>query len=144
MNEEQYLKERIEYQMTWYNRKSKINKSLHLWTKSLVIVFSALIPFAAGFVEANKNLWYLNYVIGVLGMLVAILTGVSSLLKYQEKWVKYRTTSEALRHEKFLYLTGSGAYKDKKDPFHILVTRVENIITMENTMWSDIMNTDEE
>ncbi len=142
MKEEQYIKERVDDQLNWYSKKSVTNKKYHLWTRGLVIVFSAIIPFAAGFLETHKNdsTTYLNYVIGVLGMLVAILTGVSALMKFQEKWVKYRSTSEALKHEKYLYMTSSGGYKNADDPFHLLVTTVENLISKENATWGEFMN----
>ncbi len=138
MKEEQYLNERLENQLKWYSNKSANNKMLHLWTQALVIIFSALIPFLAGFMETGPV--YLNYIIGVLGMLVAILAGVSAMMKFQEKWVKYRTASETLKHEKFMYITRTGHYKGKGEHFNILVTRVENLISKENSLWSEYMS----
>ena len=143
MNQEDYIEQRVDNQLHWYSAKSMINKKMHLGTRGLVIIFSAFIPFAAGFSETHPDHLYLNYLIGVLGMLVAIIAGVSALMKYQEKWVKYRSTAEALNREKYMFMTLSGNYQDEKDPFHLLVTRVENIIALENTMWSEFMNEDE-
>ena len=139
MKEDQYMKERVNDQINWYSKKSTRNKQLHLWMRGLVIVFSAIIPFAAGFVETNPDFIYLNYIIGILGMLVAILTGISSLMKYQEKWVKYRTASETLKHEKFLYVTKSGEYKSQGDHFSTFVNRVESLISKENSLWNEYM-----
>ncbi|CAA0145596.1 conserved hypothetical protein [Tenacibaculum maritimum] len=106
MTEEEYIKERVDDQIDWYEEKSAVNKKYHLWTKGLVIVFAALIPFAAGFIS-EQTIW-LNYVIAILGVLTAIFTGLSALLKFQEKWNEYRTTSETLKHEKYLFRTQAG------------------------------------
>ena len=34
MQEADYLKERVDHQIDWYNRKAKINKQCHLWTNT--------------------------------------------------------------------------------------------------------------
>ena len=71
-----------------------------------------------------------------MGLLITIITGVVTLYKFQENWIEYRTTCEALRHEKFLFLTQTDPY-DIKDPFNLLVFRVEKLISKENTKWAE-------
>jgi|TARA_B110000037_G_scaffold137421_1_gene155579 hypothetical protein len=141
MTEEEYIKERVDDQIDWYGKKSATNKNYHLWTKGLVIVFAALIPFAAGFIS-EKTIW-LNYVIAVLGVLTAIFTGLSALLKFQEKWNEYRTTSETLKHEKYLFRTEAGPYDGESEPFKFFVSRIENLISKENSAWSQYINKDD-
>lgn len=140
MDEQEYIKERVDHQIKWYSDKSSRNKNLHLWSKGLVIVFASLIPFAAGFITAT-TVW-LNYIIAVLGVLTAIFTGLSALLKFQEKWGEYRTTSETLKHEKFLFLTKSGPYDGEVEAFKVFVSRIENFISKENSAWSQYFNKD--
>ena len=70
-----------------------------------------------------------------MGLLITIITGVVTLYKFQENWIEYRTTCETLRHEKFLFLTQTDPY-DIEDPFNLLVHRVENLISKENTQWA--------
>lgn len=141
MKEENYIKERVDDQIKWYSKKSSINKQLNLWTKGLVIVFAALIPFAAGFIT-GETIW-LNYIIAILGVLTAIFTGVSALLKFQEKWNEYRTTSETLKHEKYLFLTEAGPYDGEEEAFKLFVSRIENLISKENSAWSQYINKDD-
>ncbi|MBP2831936.1 DUF4231 domain-containing protein [Aquimarina sp. U1-2] len=142
MTEDQYIKERVDDQIRWYDTKSSRNKSLHLWTKGLVITFSALIPFISGFLKSGPE--YLDYVVGILGMVVAILTGVSELMKFQDKWAKYRTTAETLKHEKFLFSTQSGHYHGQENYFTIFVGRIEALISTENSDWSKIISEDKD
>jgi hypothetical protein len=54
------------------------------------------------------------------------------LLHLQERWIEYRATAESLRREKFLFLTQTEPY-DKDDAFHLLVQRVEALLSKETT-----------
>lgn len=141
MTEDEYIKERVDNQINWYSTKSGTNKNYHLWTKALVIVFAALIPFAAGFISPDTA--WLNYLIATLGVLTAIFTGLSALLKFQEKWNEYRTTSETLKHEKYLFITKSGPYDKEDESFKTFVSRIENLISKENSAWSQYINKDD-
>jgi Protein of unknown function (DUF4231) len=49
-------------------------------------------------------------------------------------WIEYRATAESLKKEKFLFLTQTDPY-DKDDAFHLLVERVEALLSKENTEW---------
>ena len=69
MTEQEYLEVRVNDQITWYNKKSGTNKKYHQQSKALIIVFSALIPFATGY---NEVFW-MNYLIGLLGVLILSL-----------------------------------------------------------------------
>jgi hypothetical protein len=53
-----------------------------------------------------------------------------------EKWIEYRTTTETLKHEKYLYFTNSLPYAND-DTFVLLVERVERLISKENSRWED-------
>jgi hypothetical protein len=137
MTEQEYIKTRIDDQITWYSDKATTNKLLNHWTKVLIIVFSATIPLVAGleFCPTIKNI-----VLGILGSLIAILSGLSGLLKFQEKWTEYRTTSETLKHEKILFQTKTRPYNEESEPFKFLVTRTENLVSKEHSAWSQYIN----
>jgi hypothetical protein len=137
MTEQEYIKTRIDDQITWYSDKATTNKLLNHWTKGLIIIFSATIPLIAGldFYPTIKNI-----ILGVLGSLIAILSGLSGLLKFQEKWTEYRTTSETLKHEKILFQTKTGPYSEEVEPFKLLVTGTENLVSKEHSAWSQYIN----
>ena len=137
MNEPEYLKTRIDDQIKWYSEKANINKNLHHWTKALVITFSTIIPFIAS-IEFNTT--SKNIALGFFGTLISILSGLSGLLKFQEKWSEYRTTSETLKHEKILFQTLTEPYDNQVEPFKILVTRIENLLSKEHSAWSQYIN----
>lgn len=134
MDQEQYLQERVENQIKWYDDKSKSNQN---WFKSLrliEIISAAFIPFIVG---SNESIPCGNVIVGFLGVVIAVCAGLAALNKYQENWLTYRTTCETLRHEKFLFMTNTRPY-DTDDSFDQFVTRVENAISKENTQWARV------
>jgi len=132
MNKENYLEERLETQINWYDSKSQSNQHWFKNLRSAEISCAALIPFIAGF---SESIPYGQIVIGVLGVIIAICAGLSGLNKYQENWLTYRTTCETLRHEKYLFLTGCSPYNGEES-FRKFVERVEGLISKENSQWS--------
>ncbi len=133
MEKNDYLKARVIDQIAWYDKKSITNKKLYYWLQSLVIALAAIIPLLSGFIDDFGKC--MGMLIGFIGAVVAILSGLLALYKFQEKWTAYRTTSETLKHEKFLFETNTDPYDDE-NAFQMLVKRVENTISKENTEWN--------
>ena len=136
MDESTYIKERLEDQITWYSNSSTINKRYYMSFKVTEIILAAIIPFLSGMID---DFPFLKYVIGIIGISIAILGALQIINKYQEKWISYRTTSETLKHEKFLYTTQSGLYKKNENAFSDFVVRVESLISKENTDWNNMI-----
>ena len=132
MTPEEYLHARVDDQIDWYSNKSRFNQN---WFKSLKLVelaSAAIIPFVAGM---SSNIPFSAWILGFLGVAVAICAGVTSVYHHQENWINYRATSEALKHEKFLFLTRSGTYSDE-NAFESFVQRIESLISRENSTWA--------
>lgn len=143
MNEEEYIKNRLDDQIKWYDSKSIKNQKYYKMFQLILILSAAAIPLLSGYLGQEGASCYLPYIIGALGFLVAIITAILTLYKFQENWTAYRTTSESLQHEKFLYLTKTNPYNGK-NAFNLLVQRVEMLISQENSSWADIMKKTEE
>jgi len=67
------------------------------------LVCAANIPFVVTYIS-DETLTFRVFA-GVLGIIIAVISDVIGLYRFQENWVQYRTTSESLKHEKFPYLT---------------------------------------
>jgi hypothetical protein len=134
MDSEQYLKERVMDQIKWYSKKADHNKRMNYWAKSLVIVFAAFIPVLT---QVDFDPEWKNLSLAVLGALIAITSGISGLLKFDEKWTKYRAAGETLKHELFLVKTLTGPYEGVERPLGVLVNRVETLLGEENSMWRE-------
>jgi hypothetical protein len=76
-------------------------------------------------------------VTAVLGAGVAMLEGVQQLGQYHDLWISYRSTAENLKHEKYLFLAGSGPYRDlqTEDALRLLAERVEEQVSTEHAKW---------
>lgn len=133
MNELEYLEKRVNDQINWYDSKSAWHKKWFIRLKIMEIILALLIPFLTGYIT-QQNL-ELKVWVGIIGVLVAIITGLITLFKLQENWIQYRTVAESLKHEKFLFVTKAGPYK-KPDSFLDFVERFESYISKENTQWA--------
>jgi Protein of unknown function (DUF4231) len=132
---EEYIEQRLNDQIGWYDRKSVTNQRWFRQLRFVEIVVAATIPFLSGF--AGNSL-PIKIAIGTLGVVVAVIASLLGLLQLQEHWIEYRATAESLRKEKFLFLTQTDPY-DKDDAFHLLVQRVEGLLSKENTDWAQSM-----
>lgn len=138
MNEEQFLKERVDDQINWYDKKSQFNQRWYKCLRVGEIVSAAAIPFLAGYMSDKTPA--IQVVVGFLGFVIAIIAGVVALCQFQENRVEYRTTCESLRHEKYLFLTQTEPY-NVDNPFPLFVQRVESLVSTENTKWSQLIRT---
>ena len=138
--QDNYLKNRVDDQIDWFNKKSSYNQKMYKRLQLASIIAAALIPFFTGYLAQDD---LLKYVVGMLGVLVTVFAGMNSLFKYQEIWISYRTTCEALQYEKYLFVTGTKPY-NTQGSFNLLVERVESILSNENSNWSEVNKTQAE
>lgn len=121
--------DRLEDQLAWYDAKAASNRKWFLSLKVMQIVIAAAIPVVAAADAAVA-------VAGALGAVIVVLEGLQQLFQYQQNWVAYRGTAEALKREKFLYLAGAGPYRDADGRAGLLAQRVEDLVTQEHAAWS--------
>ena len=129
-----YIKERLDDQISWYEKKSAYNKIRFRITQIIIIIAGAIIPIINLSVpkgsEENALL-----TTAILGSIVTIVAAFSQMEKYFETWILYRTTVEALKREKFLYANDAANYSNLKDEDknRLLVERVEVLLSSENS-----------
>lgn len=128
MEQQHVTKTRLEDQINWYDGKSRAAQRWFKGLKVLTIVSAAVIPLAAGLA------WH-PVVVGAIGVLIVIAEGIQQLNQYQHNWITYRSTCEALKHEKFLFLAKAGPYGSADDPPKLLAERVESLVSQEHAKW---------
>ncbi len=133
LDEERYIQERLQGQIDWFDAKSSWNQRWYKRLKAIEILAAALIPLLSGFATSLPGT---NSIMGGLGVVIAFISGVLALNRFQENWTDYRATAEALRHHKYRYLTASAPYH-VKEPFLRLVENVEQILAQENGRWRE-------
>jgi hypothetical protein len=134
MDADTYLKERVEDQIAWYDRRGAFNKRWFISLRAVEIAAAATVPFLSGFAG---NLW-IGATVGIIGIIITLCAGVTHLCQFQERWIEYRTTAEALKKEKFLFVTKTEPY-DSDDAFPILVQRMESLVSKENVTWAQYL-----
>ena len=135
MNEEEYIKDRIEDQINWYSDKSGYNQKRFKLFRVCNIIFAVSIPFLTGLINEENDV-YLKIIIGVLGVLIAVIEGIMGLYKYQENWVKYRQASEALKSMLMHYKTRTSPFNGT-NRFNLLVEMAETVMTEEHQGWAN-------
>ena len=65
MKEEEYIKDRLEKQLTWYSKESQYNQKFYKRLRLAEIVAAALIPFLSG---SGEIIPYNAWIIGTLGV----------------------------------------------------------------------------
>jgi hypothetical protein len=120
--------ERLEAQLGWYDRNSGDNHRRYLWLKLLELAIAASLPVVAGM---RSPVW----VTGGLAAVIVVLEGTQHLFQFQEQWITYRSTAEALKHERYLYLANAGPYAGE-DRHRQLAERIEGLISQEHATWT--------
>jgi Protein of unknown function (DUF4231) len=128
---------RLEDQIGWYDRRSGTSQRRYKALKVTVIVIAALIPLLSGLPLAPLLPGGLpTWVLGALGAAIAIIEGIQQVNQYHSNWISYRSTCEALKHEKYLYLGKAGPYAAVAAPHALLAERVESLVSQEHAKWA--------
>ena len=120
--------QRLEDQIAWYDRKSGIAQRRFKVLKGSQLAFAAAIPVVAT-LDIHAG------VAGTLGGLIVVLEGMAQLNQYQQNWQAYRSTCEALKHEKYTFLARAGPYAELRKPLPLLADRIEGLISQEHAKW---------
>ena len=94
--------ERLEDQIRWYDTKSVSNMRWYKRLKISEIASAAVIAFLAA-----SSIQRAMIVTAALGVLVTVFEGMLQLNQYHENWIRYRSTCESLKHEKYIYLANA-------------------------------------
>ena len=121
--------ERLDQQIGWYDRRSTSAKRWYYRLKISQIVIAAAIPVTAA---ADAP----SLVAAVLGSTIVVLEGIQQLFQFHANWTTYRSTCEALKHEKYLYAAHAGPYAEAPDPDARLAERVEGLVSQEHAAWT--------
>ena len=124
---------RLEDQIGWYDRKSMSNQQIYKRIKVIEITSAGMIPFLAA-LQLREAMW----ITGALGVIVTVLEGLLHLNQYQQNWITYRSTCEALKHEKYLYLGQAGPYATGANPHALLAERIESLVSQEHAKWASV------
>ena len=133
---EQYFKNDLADQRTWYGQRAGLYKTRSELLALLTIVLGVLITF----IQVLGPAPWLPIVSGSIGAIVAIAAGWQRIARYSETWVSYRTASERMKRERRLYTHGAGSYRGlpEREAYLTFVEAIEGVIAEEqNIFWRD-------
>jgi len=137
--------DRLEDQIAWYDEKSTQNQHKFKGIKVTEIVAAALIPMLTTLrISGVQHSESINIGLGVavtaLGVLITVLEGLLHLNQYQQNWITYRSTCEALKHEKFTFLGNAPPYASGTETERraLLAERVESLVSQEHAKWASV------
>jgi hypothetical protein len=127
------IMERLEDQISWYDRKSSANQRVYKRIKVVEILTAASIPFMGAL-----KFSFIPMIQGASGVLITVLEGMLHLNQYQQNWIAYRSTCESLKHEKYTYLGKASPYTNVPDPHALLAERIESLVSQEHAKWASV------
>lgn len=138
MTPEQYIAERVNPNIAWYDKAANANKEKYLRMRATTVICGALVP-----VLVNVTIPYISILTTVVSLIVVLLVSLESVYHYREQWTNYRSTEQNLRNEYFYFTTSSGPYanSNESDAYQAFVDRIEDIIEAENSSTLKVMST---
>jgi len=134
MPEPDVVIDRLEDQIKWYDQESARSKRMFKRLKTATLAISVSIPLSAAF--ATRYPLYTGVITGAMGASIALLEGLQQLNQYHQNWITFRSTAEALKHEKFLFLSTAGPYAAASNPRALLAERIESLVSQEHAKWA--------
>ena len=125
-----YLENRLEPQLTWYNKRAGQNKRTYHWLQWTTIAISASVPALIAW--APDNLKPLTIALSVA---LAITTAALKTFRFQELWINYRSIARTLEREKHLFLARADPYHNTPNPLQLLAERTEDAMSNETETW---------
>lgn len=127
--------QRLEEQLEWYSNKSASCKNWYRGLRIAQVACAVMIP-VFNLAEPDIAKW----LTALTGAAIAILEGIEHVNQYSTLWTAYRSTAERLKHERFLFLSAAGPYRNRDEPERLilLAERIEEQISTEHAKWINV------
>lgn len=124
--------QRLSSQLDWYDKKSQHSQCMYKRLKFAQVALAVFIPVMS-LVPPEVAQW----ITAISGTTIALLEAVQQMNQYSTLWVTYRSTAERLKHEKYLFLSVAGPYRELSEPnrLTLLAERVEEHVSAEHANW---------
>lgn len=133
MGHKDVILNRLEDQLVWYDNKSVVSEIRFKTLKVIAIISAGLVPLV---VMSDGDL-VARLITASLGLIVTVCEGLQQLNQYQQNWISYRATAEALKHEMYIFGAQAGDYAvlDESLRYQRLAERVESLVSVEHAKW---------
>ncbi len=132
---ETYLKDRYENQRQWYENKARFNKNWNTTLQLTLIALTSMTPLLIIIDIIFQEFPILRVLSVITSILIAFIAPTIRFLKFQEKWVNYRSVAELLKKEQYYFKANINEYGKAQDKQKLFVERIENLISQAHTSW---------
>ena len=127
---QEYLDGRYTQALRFYDCRARLNKLGYRVCSIYIIVASASL---SPLIVTDDPLF--KSVAGVFSATIVVVTALMSHFQFQENWLSYRSSWDALRREPHLHSARLGDYGTAIDRNALLVERVETLLSREGAEW---------
>jgi hypothetical protein len=125
---------RLNDQIAYHSKKARDSKVHFTRLQIIIIVAGSVVPLIN--VSPDEFLPFSTRIASAfLVALIAIITSIIGLYKYEENWYNYRKIAESLKKEKFLFMFDVGEYsgKQNEEKNKLFVQKIETLLTEADT-----------
>jgi hypothetical protein len=133
--QQSYINERIQPKIEEFKTKAHKNERQYYFWQTFAIIAAALVPVFSGFI--SQDALYLKWLVALLGGTSAVIAGLLSLFKFQENWIRFRSTYQDLDSNVSQFKIGAGIYGDRRQAFGLLADNCESILKAEIGQWAE-------
>ena len=136
---QQYIGERLNPELRYYNKEAGRYKSRYLRMRAITVIGGAVVPVLINLPDHPIKTFATTF----LSLLVVLFVSLESVLHYREQWTNYRSTEQNLLSEYFSFTTRSGPYArlEGSDAFRLFVDRVEESLGAESAATLRVLTT---
>ncbi|MEV0594976.1 DUF4231 domain-containing protein [Nonomuraea cavernae] len=116
----------------WYRRAAIKARRFYRISETAQLFVSASIPIVALLVPGDAT------VPAMLGAFLVILTGMKSIFRWHDDYLRFSAAREAVEAERRLYITGGSPYDDPSTKDALLSSAVTRIERQEMVSWTKI------
>lgn len=136
MSIDKYIAIRLDDQQNWFSKKSASCQTKYKMLRYAESACILLLPLIGLFTNPDM---IRNILLVGIGALASYFRFFLDINAYHDLWIRYRLASEALKREKLLHATHTGAYhSDNRD--EVLVINVKRIISAANNDWQQLLD----
>lgn len=132
------IKKYVAHQLYTYAEKARYNKRCYYIFSIISLSAPAIALVFNNLSEATNST---KLLVSILSAVATIATGINSLVKFKETWIRYRSYCEILKREVTEYITGVGDYKamrdDKEGKQEIFYQKLSERIIEEENEWKN-------
>lgn len=130
--------ERVDYYLRWYIYKARRAKGLYYFFNCITIILPLVVAFLNSFYACEENNT-IDFIVVLLPIMVSLLTSLSILFRFLEKWnnCRYTISKANLFLDRYIDLQKKDDFEKEKLNYH---EEFAKIINKENKKWKKIQN----